>query len=56
MFKCKLSYNYSCLIASIGLLLAADFAGAIPKIRPIKVATINASKIEFIDKIVSIPV
>lgn len=56
MFKCKFFYNYSCLIASIGLLLAADLAGAIPKIKPIKVATKNESKIEFKDKIVSIPV
>ena len=49
-------HNYSCLIASIGLLFAADFAGAIPKTKPIIVATKNDNKIELSDKMVSIPV
>ena len=49
-------HSYSCLIASIGLLLAADFAGAIPKINPINVATKNDNKIELKESMVSIPV
>ena len=43
-------------MASIGLLLAADFAGTIPNTNPINVATKKDNKIEFKDKIVSIPV
>jgi len=37
-------------------LFAADLAGAIPNIKPIKVATKKDNKMELSDKIVSIPV
>ena len=43
-------------MASIGLLFAADLAGAIPKTKPINVATKKDTNIELKDKMVSIPV
>ena len=43
-------------MASIGLFFEADFAGAIPKINPIAVATKKESNIELKERMVSIPV
>lgn len=49
-------FFYSRLMASIGFLLAADFAGSTPKASPIKVATKKDKIMEFNESMVSIPV
>ena len=43
-------------MASIGLLFAADLAGAIPNTNPIIVATKKEIKMELAESMVSIPV
>ena len=49
-------FFYSRLMASIGFLLAADFAGKTPNASPMKVATKKDKIMEFKESMVSIPV